>query len=90
MVHTGQLFKWLASNDERGKSVHEEHIIAPTVEPQETVAWLRWRGYRVVVAPGFRDQAAGVVFSRRNEPAFIAVVGDVLVWDGQDVRVQES
>jgi hypothetical protein len=31
----------------------------------------------------------GVLFGRKNEPLFLAQVGDVLVWDGQNVTIQE-
>lgn len=31
----------------------------------------------------------GVLYGRRNEPLFLAQVGDVLVWDGTCVKVEE-
>ncbi len=32
---------------------------------------------------------AGVMYGRKNEPLFLAQVGDVLVWDGFCVKVEE-
>jgi hypothetical protein len=32
---------------------------------------------------------SGVIFGRKNEPLILAQVGDVLVWDGQNVTIQE-
>jgi hypothetical protein len=90
LIHSGQLFKWLVSNREQGDSVREEHIIAPGTSPRETEAWLRWRGYRAVATAMPGVAAMGLVFSRKNGPATVAVVGDVLVWDGYRVTVQED
>lgn len=69
-------------------NIEDRHIIAPSCTPVETLAWLSWRGYRGVPAtsPG---AVGGIVFARKNEPAFIATVGEVLVWDGKNVRVEE-
>lgn len=65
----------------------EQHIIAPYIEPQETVNWLQWRGYRAI-ACGLIGTPGGVVFSRKNGPVTVAVVGDTLQWDGDEVTVQ--
>lgn len=67
----------------------ETLTLTPSTDVKETVDWFRWRGYRAVVTSG-TFAPAGVVFSRKNEPAMIAVVGDELVWDGRNIVVKES
>lgn len=60
----------------------EAHTISPDEDLSATVEWLRWRGYRAAPVPG------GVVFSRKGDPAMLAVVGDVLVDVGDQVRIE--
>lgn len=105
MAHTGQLLRevgswafgekrrqWLYGPSEPNGDDHpvEEYTLIPSGLPMEAVEWLRWRGYRacMAVAPG--RPSGGLLFGRKNEPAMIAVVGDVLVWDGHHVRVKED
>ncbi len=67
----------------------ETHIIAPTVLLQETINWLRWRGYRVIgmSVPGMA--IGGIAFGKKNQPAMVAVVGDILEYDGEHVTIME-
>lgn len=54
-----------------------------------TLSWLDARGYKGALAesvmPGI---TAVVIFARGNEPARLAVLGDTLVFDGQDVTIE--
>jgi hypothetical protein len=88
---TLQLFHMLrgagASKDRRVKLM-ETHVIAPYNQPIETIEWLRWRGYRVMVSGTSGTPASSVVFGRKNEAAYVAVLGDTLVWDGEKVVIQ--
>ncbi len=86
-------------------SNHEpRHVITPSGHPKETLEWLEWRGYRAAVVqpviqevmfPGIPATGAemigkaGVVFGRKNHPLVLAQVGDVLVWDGSHVTIEE-
>lgn len=107
LIHSGQLFQWLAS---KGNDVRETYTLTPTGDPKETVEWLEWRGYRVAIIPPFKlprsylpvangspmpsgfetVSKAGVLFGRKNQPMYLAQVGDVLIWDGQNVVIEES
>jgi hypothetical protein len=77
-------------------SVTEEHILAPTSDPRETIDWLKWRGYRgVLVTASVYDAGSmfgytpgALLFGRKNEIVKIAEVGDVLTWDGTDIQVR--
>lgn len=78
-----------APEPERVFDVEDDTIaIRHDSSPQEITQWLRWRGYRTVaaVAPG---SVPGVVFGRKNGPATVAVVGDVLEWDGRNVVIMD-
>jgi hypothetical protein len=85
LIHFGQLFKWLAT---KGADVRETHILTPLGDPTETVAWLKWRGYRAAISSSAFSKP-GVFFGRKNQPLLLAQVGDVLVWDGQNVVIEE-
>jgi hypothetical protein len=88
IVHTLQFFHLLKGAEEPRQAVVETHLIAPFTQPIETLEWLRWRGYRGVatLVPGL--SGGGLVFSKKNEPAYVANVGDTLIWDGEKVTVQ--
>jgi hypothetical protein len=66
----------------------EKHLIARFTQPIETLEWLRQRGYRGVatLVPGI--SGGGLIFSKKNEPAYLANVGDTLIWDGEKVVIQ--
>lgn len=55
----------------------------------DTISWLRYRGYRVVITELRGEQDWGIAFCRKNKPATLAVVGDVLEYDGKNVVVME-
>ncbi len=63
------------------------HRICYAGSPEATAAWLKERGYRAAPAgvPGCFQ--VGVVFSRGNEPARLAVMDETLVFDGHEVTV---
>lgn len=88
IVHTLQLLHLLkgagASEEE---VVIDEHFITPSGQPIDTLEWLRLRGYRAVAAH-FPGVQGGLLFSRKNEPAYVVLVGDTLIWDGEKVTVQ--
>lgn len=64
------------------------HMLSVDTPIKDTVAWLRYRGYRVVGA--YREGVMpGIVFGRKNGPATVAVVGDILEYDGMNVVVME-
>lgn len=89
IVHFLQLLRLLEEDEPEPEQprVLETHTVAPHIEPRETLEWLRWRGYRVVLAhyPGVQG---GLVFGRKNEPAYVVVVGDTLIWDGEKVVIK--
>lgn len=98
ILHTLQLFHLLKGVDapapepepETSVDTTETHIIAPGFLFKETVDWLRWRGYRVVATSTPGMAVGGVVFGKKNQPAMVAVVGDILEYDGEIVTIMES
>jgi len=60
-------------------------IVSPSYEPLSIPGGANGQffgGTKVVGKPG-------VLYGRRNEPLFLAQVGDVLVWDGFCVKVED-
>lgn len=57
--------------------------------PDEIIRWLKWRGYRVVAGGTGIPGGVGVVFGRKNGQLTMAVLGDVLEYDGVNVVVIE-
>lgn len=65
------------------------HAITYLTPMTDTISWLRYRGYRVVTTGVPGAVISGVVFSRKNGAATVAVVGDVLEYDGKNVVVMD-
>lgn len=57
----------------------DAHTITPHGDPRETVNWAVWRGYRAIVISDSLSGTGGLLLGRKNEPAILAVIGDVLV-----------
>lgn len=71
--------------------VHQDRLTLSTaMMVHDVVAWLKWRGYRgaPAITPG-SGVNGGIVFGKKNEPLFLAEAGDVLVWDGTKISIEE-
>lgn len=100
ILHFRQLFRLMeedekttpapAAEPERFFDVEDDILpISYASNPQDIIRWLKWRGYRVVAGGTGIPGGAGVVFGRKNGPATVAVVGDVLEWDGRNVVLMD-
>jgi hypothetical protein len=67
---------------------NERWYLSPSDPPQETVAWLKERGYLCLVITPFIGTGPGVVFSKSNGATKLARVGDTLSYDGKTVKVE--
>lgn len=67
--------------DENRRSISLE------VNLSDIQAWLRACGYRGAPC-ALTDGAPGIVFSRLNEPTYLAMIGETLIWNGKDVVVE--
>lgn len=76
----------------------ERHVLTPSGDVKETVAWLEWRGYRCAVVQPMKVPTylgteyvgkPGVLFSKKGDPLVLAQIGDVLEYDGETVTIEE-
>lgn len=90
MVHFRSMWRWAFGRyaERNALSLPEKFTISAAQQHREVVSWLRFRGYQAVpgTAPGVMG---GIVFAKKNQPAYVAMVGDVLVWDGTNVRIED-
>lgn len=66
------------------------HLLGSTGHTAEPITWLQERGYNVTFMGSDGFAPAGLLFSRTGQPPLLAVVGQYLVWDGQDVTVSDT
>lgn len=78
----GMMEETLAWLEGRG---YRAALVLPSNQPMEVPFGSRGLTYSGTKAVG----KPGVLYGRKNEPLFLAQVGDVLVWDGIGVKIEE-
>lgn len=58
--------------------------------PGETMEWLDSHGYRAAHVTVHNYSGFGVLYGRADDPMKLAVPGETLVWDGENVAVQAA
>jgi hypothetical protein len=61
-------------------------FVAPHREPKDFLPVL---GGEPVLSGWEMVGKAGILYGRKNEPLFLAQVGDVLLWDGYIIKIEE-
>lgn len=79
-IHPKETLDWLEDHGYRCVAVY------PKREPKD---FLPAFGGEPIMSGWEMVGKSGVLFGRKNEPVFLAQVGEVLVWDGICVKVEE-